>query len=108
MLLDFLSLSSAELREGEWMWNSLGAFVSLSTCLFTFALHFRIFRVDKCKMILNKRDSFHFSSTLTDREIEQHGQRLVQENKEKVGLSWQHTSSISSSNQTFTRVYLCM
>lgn len=33
----------------------------------------------------------------SDREIEQHGQRLVQENKGKMGLSWQRTSSISNS-----------
>lgn len=86
-----------ELGEGERIWNTLDAIVSLSTYLFIFALHFLVFRANKRKMMLNNRDSIQFSHTLTDREITQYGQRLVQENKGKVGLSWQHTSSISSS-----------
>lgn len=54
-----------ELCEGEWMPNTLHAFVSLSTCLFTFALCFLVFRLNKCEMILNNGDSFQFSCTLT-------------------------------------------
>lgn len=45
--------------------NTLHAFVSLSMCLFAFALCFLVFRLNKCEMILNNRDSFQFSCTLT-------------------------------------------
>lgn len=48
-------------------------------------------------MILDNKDSFQLPPTVTDRETEQRGQRLVQENKEKGGLSWQHSSFISRS-----------